>query len=143
MNGEGKLEENVSLIHGIVTGNKQKTAAKLDTIEQLRKEFASGMEKETLVPAPCIFRNKDKTIFHVGDKIVHFKWEMNREHNVNDYIYIITGFPKNTETEEQYVAYRSVSHPEKEWVRPVEDFLSDVNREKYPDVQQKYRFVRV
>lgn len=143
MNGEGKLEENVSLIHGIVTGNKQKTAAKLDTIEQLRKEFASGMEKETLVPAPCIFRNEDKTIFHVGDKIVHFKWEMNREHNVNDYIYIITGFPKNTETEEQYVAYRSVSHPEKEWVRPVEDFLSDVNREKYPDVQQKYRFVRV
>ena len=42
--------------------------------------------------------------------------------------------------EKQYVAYRFVSHPEKEWVRPVEDFLSKVNREKYPDVQQKYRF---
>lgn len=66
---------------------------------------------------------------------------MNRDRDINDYIYIITGFPKNTETEEQYVAYRSVSHPEKEWVRPVEDFLSKVNREKYPDVQQKYRFV--
>lgn len=43
--------------------------------------------------------------------------------------------------EKQYVAYRFVSHPEKEWVRPVEYFLSKVNREKYPDVQQKYRFV--
>lgn len=50
INGEGKLKENVSLIHGVVTGNKQKTATRLDTIEQLRKEFAniqfpSGLEK--------------------------------------------------------------------------------------------------
>lgn len=146
INGEGKLEENVSLTHGVVTGNKQKTATRLDTIEQLRKEFAniqfhSGLKKGIPVPAPCIFRNEDKTIFHIGDKIIHFKWEMTRDRDINDYIYIITGFPKNTETEEQYVAYRSVSHPEKEWVRPVEDFLSKVNREKYPDVQQKYRFI--
>ena len=147
MNGEGKLDENVSLIHGIITGNKQKTAAKLNTVEQLHKEFEhiqfpSHLEKEVPIPLG-MGRIGDKNLFRIGDRVIHFKWEMNRNRDVNDYIYIITGFPKNTETKEQCVAYRSVSHPEREWVSPVDDFLSDVNREKYPNVQQKYRFVRV
>ena len=147
MNGDGMLDESISLIHGIVTGNKQKTAARLDSVEQLRKEFAniqvpSGVEKGTPVSAPFIVRKEDNTIFHIGDKVIHFKWEMNRDCDVNDYVYEITGFPKNTETEEELVSYRSVSHPEKEWARPKEDFLSRVDTAKYPDIKQGYRFVK-
>ncbi len=26
------------------------------------------------------------------------------------------------------------------WVRPLEDFLGEVNHEKYPNVKQKYKF---
>lgn len=147
MNGDGMLDQSISLIHGIVTGSKRKTAARLDTIEQLRKEFEniqvpSGAEQETPIPAPCIVRKEDNAIFHIGDKVIHFKWEMNRDRDVKDYVYEITGFPRNTETEEELVAYRSVSHPEKEWARPKKDFLSRVDTFKYPDIKQVYRFVK-
>lgn len=126
MNEDGKLDENISLIHGIVMGNKQKSVARLDTAERLRKEYESiripYVEKEIPVPVPSTVRMEDNTIFHIGDKVIHFKWEMNRECDVNDYIYVITGFPKNTETEEELISYRSVSYPEKEWARPKENF---------------------
>lgn len=147
MNENGKLDENISLIHGIVMGNKQKSAVRLDTAERLRKEYESvripSVEKEIPVPMPATVRVEDNTIFHIGDKIIHFKWEMNRECDVNDYIYVITGFPKNTETEEELISYRSVSYPEKEWDRPKEDFLSRVDTAKYPGINQTYRFVKL
>lgn len=147
MNEDGKLDENISLIHGIVMGNKQKSAAKLNTAEQLRKEYESiripSVEKEIPVPVPCTIRLEDNTIFHIGDKVIHFKWEMNRDRDVNDYIYVITGFPKNTETEEELISYRSVSYSEKEWARPKEDFLSRVDTAKYPGINQTYRFVKL
>lgn len=95
------------------------------------------------VPMPATVRVEDNTIFHIGDKIIHFKWEMNRECDVNDYIYVIIGFPKNTETEEELISYRSVSYPEKEWARPKEVFLSRVDTAKYPDINQTYRFVKL
>lgn len=147
MNGDGMLDQSISLIHGIVTGSKRKTAARLDTIEQLRKEFEniqvpSRAKPETPIPAPCVVRKEDNAIFHIGDKVIHFKWEMNRDRDVNDYVYEITGFPRNTETEEELVAYRSVSHPEKEWARPKKDFLSRVDTFMYPNIKQLYRFVK-
>ena len=98
---------------------------------------------EMSVPASSVVRTDDKSIFHVGDTVIHFKWEMNRDRDIQDYVYEITGFPKNTETEEEYVAYRSVSHPDKEWVRLYTDFVSEVDHAKYPDIKQKYRFVKV
>lgn len=103
------------------------------------QDFEKKSEKKEQKLEPCLIRGKNT--FHVGDKVIHFKWELNSEHTDN-YIYEITGFPKNTETEEQYVAYRSVADPSKEWVRPIMEFLSEVDHQKYPEIKQKYRFVK-
>lgn len=103
------------------------------------QDFEKKSEKKEQKTEPCLVR--DKNTFHVGDKVIHFKWETNKDH-ANDYIYEITGFPKNTETEEQYVAYRSVVDLSKEWVRPIMEFLSEVDHQKYPEIKQKYRFVK-
>ena len=103
------------------------------------QDFEKKSEKKEQKTEPCLVR--DKNTFHVGDKVIHFKWETNKDH-ANDYIYEITGFPKNTETEEQYVAYHSVVDLSKEWVRPIMEFLSEVDHQKYPEIKQKYRFVK-
>lgn len=103
------------------------------------QDFEKKSEKKKKKMELCLVRNKDT--FRIGDKVIHFKWETNNAHT-DDYIYEITGFPKNTETEEQYVAYRSVSDPSKEWARPVIEFLSEVDHQKYPEIKQKYRFAK-
>ena len=103
------------------------------------QDFEKKSEKKEQKLELCLIRGKNT--FHVGDKVIHFKWELNSEHTDN-YIYEITGFPKNTETEEQYVAYRSVADPSKEWVRPIMEFMSEVDHQKYPEIKQKYRFVK-
>ena len=122
----------------------------LNVIEKLRKDFESAISDMKapatnpleVAPAPCAVRMADKTL-HIGDRVIHFKWEMDREGDINKYIYEITGFSRNIETEEQYVSYRSVSDPVKEWVRSYDDFLSAVDSVKYPGIKQKYRFVKV
>lgn len=39
MNGNGMLEKNIELVHNIIKGQKAKTSANLDILEQLRKEY--------------------------------------------------------------------------------------------------------
>ena len=39
MNGNGMLEKNIELVDNIIKGQKAKTSANLNTIEQLRKEY--------------------------------------------------------------------------------------------------------
>ena len=43
----------------------------------------------------------------------------------------------HTETEEKLVVYE---HNGEIWARPLDMFLSEVDHNKYPDVEQKYRF---
>lgn len=44
---------------------------------------------------------------------------------------------KHTETLEEVVIYK---HDEQIWVRPLSMFFEKVDKEKYPDVEQVYRF---
>ena len=54
--------------------------------------------------------------------------------------YLVVDVAIDTETNREVVIYRSLYGDMKLWVRDKEMFLSEVDRYRYPDVLQKYRF---
>jgi hypothetical protein len=69
----------------------------------------------------------------VGFRYRHFKGN----------IYLVTDIAVHSETEEPMVIYKSFNDPSLVWCRPLSMFLSEVDREKYPDVKQLMRFERI
>ena len=67
----------------------------------------------------------------IGDKFRHFKGT----------VYTVLAVAKHTEREEELVVYTDILG--NTWARPIQMFCSLVDREKYPDVTQKYRFEKI
>ena len=60
-------------------------------------------------------------------------------HFKGDY-YLVEALAKDSESGEPCVIYRKLYGDGGLWVRPLAMFLSKVDREKYPDAEQEYRF---
>ncbi len=54
--------------------------------------------------------------------------------------YLAEGIAINADTGEKTVVYRALYGERERFVRPLEEFLSPVDRNKYPDAKQFYRF---
>lgn len=54
--------------------------------------------------------------------------------------YQIIAIAKHTETEEDYVVYQAMYGDKEIFVRPLSMFMEKVDKEKYPDAGQEYRF---
>ena len=54
--------------------------------------------------------------------------------------YLVEDVARHSETGEEYVVYRKLYGDGSLWVRPKEMFLGEVDRTKYPDCSQRYRF---
>lgn len=60
-----------------------------------------------------------------------------------DKLYKIVAIAQHTETDEQLVVYQAMYGDEVIYARPLDMFMSEVDREKYPNVEQQYSFERI
>ena len=94
--------------------------------------FLSGGERQKLVVARALL--KDAPVMLFDEASSGFDVE------ANEYLYKILCIAKYTEKDEYMVVYQALYGQFEIYVRPYKMFMSEVDRDKYPDIKQKYRF---
>ncbi len=84
----------------------------------------------------------EKRNINPGDVVAHFKRETlsEAEKSTNRYLYKIIGVAQHSETKEDMMIYMALYDDFGLYARPLEMFLSEVDKEKYPHIRQAYRF---
>lgn len=77
-------------------------------------------------------------VIGVGKKYKHFKGKL---YKVLDIVY--DSESNNDEEYKRIVVYQALYGENLKWARPYDMFNSLVDKEKYPEVKQKYRFEEV
>lgn len=87
---------------------------------------------------------QDRNLFIPGSRVQHFKRETLDAGTLAEepmqYLYEIVGVAEDTEDGTELMVYRALYGTKKMYARPLDMFLSPVDRGKYPDIRQKYRF---
>ena len=89
-----------------------------------------------------------RTDLKVGDIVQHFKRELLLDKDNSLYLYKILEIAEHTETKEVLVIYQALYEDTSKGIhfgvfaRPYDMFMSEVDHDKYPFIQQKYRFER-
>ena len=78
--------------------------------------------------------------FRPGDIVQHFKREMVEGEKGTQYLYEVLGIANHTETKEKLAVYRALYGEKLTYARPFDMFMSEVDRDKYPNATQQYRF---
>lgn len=84
-------------------------------------------------------KTNERRELKIGDLVRHFKREF-VENPEGEYLYQVIDFAKHTETGETLVIYKALYKPYDVFARPYDNFISKVDKEKYPTAQQEYRF---
>jgi hypothetical protein len=119
-------------------------------LKQKRKEIGDNMKR---LEYPAIYKHfKNKLYAVMGEskpiekienvenkmKLIAFHTEINSEIIIykfkNKYIHLID------DEKENLILYKALYDDKGIYARPEEMFLSEVNKEKYPEIEQKYRF---
>lgn len=109
----------------------------INNVEELNNLKKNGVTKEMIENAEKLKHKDDVEIvgnvlqqIEVGRVYRHFKGKL----------YLVLDLATHSETGEQYVVYKALYGDCKTYIRPYLMFASGVDREKYPDVKQTYRF---
>ena len=77
----------------------------------------------------------------IGDVVKHFKREsLGSDATENAYLYEVLNFAIDSETGHPLVVYKALYAPFRVYVRELTDFMGTVDKIKYPNVKQVYRF---
>ena len=95
---------------------------------------------EEIIAGKRLSHTEDKSFFITSDLGQLCKGaDMIRRHFKGD-CYLVEDVARHSETGEEYVVYRKLYGDGSLWIRPKEMFLGEVDRTKYPDCPQRYRF---
>ena len=116
---------------GMGSGDWKTVESTVELLEELkfRREHTDLLEDhESTDGYVC----DDGRVIKSGQRYRHFK-------KGNIYIVVIPCV-YDTEDMKEYVIYRGGDNKRRMWARPVEEFMSEVDRNKYPQATQQYRF---
>lgn len=108
----------------------------------LDKDEYMELDTEPEEPKDSAADNVPERDILVGDIVQHFKREWVSP-ETSEYLYKVLAFAQHTETGEKLVIYQAMYPPFKICARPYDMFMSEVDRKKYPEIRQKYRFEKL